>query len=51
MDEISQVTASIDTHSPFQIFHPCWWIDKDGNNPIPFTLITLKDLNTPVMIF
>jgi len=28
-----------------QIFHPCWWIDENGNNPPPFTPITLADLN------
>jgi nicotinamidase-related amidase len=45
MDKISQVAISIDTHNPFQIFHPCWWVDKNGNNPPPFTAITLADLD------
>lgn len=45
LDKISQIAVSIDTHNPFQIFHPCWWVDVDGNNPPPFTLITLKDLD------
>ena len=45
MDNLSRIVASIDTHSPHQIFHPCWWIDENGNNPNPFTLITLADLD------
>jgi len=45
MDKIAQIAVSIDTHNPFQIFHPCWWVDADGNNPPPFTPITLKDLD------
>lgn len=45
MDGISKIAVSIDTHIPHQIFHPCWWIDKDGNHPAPYTVITLKDLD------
>jgi len=46
MNDISRIVASIDTHSPHQIFHPCWWIDENGNNPAPFTAITLADLDS-----
>ena len=45
IDKISQIAVSLDTHNPFQIFHPCWWVDKNGNNPAPYTAITLKDLD------
>lgn len=45
MDEISKIAVSIDTHIPHQIFHPCWWIDKNGNHPAPYTAITLDDLD------
>jgi nicotinamidase-related amidase len=45
LDGISQIAVSIDTHNPFQIFHPCWWVDANGNNPPPFTAITLADLD------
>jgi nicotinamidase-related amidase len=45
MEKISSIAVSIDTHNPFQIFHPCWWIDENGNNPPPFTAITLQDLD------
>jgi nicotinamidase-related amidase len=46
MDKISNIAVSIDTHTPHQIFHPCWWIDENGNNPAPFTAITLADLDS-----
>jgi len=45
MDEISKIAVSIDTHIPHQIFHPCWWIDKNGNHPAPYTEIKLVDLD------
>ncbi|MCH5267099.1 MAG: hypothetical protein J1E62_02040 [Lachnospiraceae bacterium] len=46
MDKISNIAVSIDTHTPHQIFHPCWWIDENGNNPAPYTTITLADLDS-----
>ena len=46
MDKITNIAVSIDTHTPHQIFHPCWWIDENGNNPAPYTPITLADLDS-----
>ena len=46
MDKISNIAVSIDTHTPHQIFHPCWWIDENGNNTAPYTPITLSDLDS-----
>lgn len=46
MDKISNIAVSIDTHTPHQIFHPCWWVDENGNNPAPYTVITLADLDS-----
>lgn len=46
IDKISNIAVSIDTHTPHQIFHPCWWIDENGNNPVPYTPITLADLDS-----
>lgn len=45
MEQITRIVVSLDTHNPFQIFHPCWWIDENGNNPPPFTAITVKGLD------
>lgn len=46
LQKITRIAVSIDTHNPFQIFHPAWWEDQDGNNPTPFTAITLADLDS-----
>lgn len=46
LDKIAKIAVSIDTHTPHQIFHPCWWVDESGNNPAPGTTITLADLDS-----
>jgi nicotinamidase-related amidase len=47
-EHITQITCSLDSHLPFQIFHPAWWADANGNHPAPFTLITYDDINKGV---
>lgn len=44
IDVITNLQYSLDTHRAFQIFYPTFWIDKDGNNPAPFTMITTDDI-------
>ncbi|MCL1875540.1 MAG: hypothetical protein FWF87_04705 [Synergistaceae bacterium] len=41
---ISDITISLDSHDPLQIFHPVWWKDDCGNTPEPFTVITEADI-------
>ena len=41
---ITNITCSLDSHLPHQIFHPAWWADESGNHPAPFTLITYADI-------
>ncbi len=43
-ESITQITCSLDSHLPFQIFHPAWWADAEGRHPAPFTLITYQDI-------
>jgi nicotinamidase-related amidase len=43
--KISRFAYSLDTHLPKQIFFPCWWKDKDGNEPAPFTEITAESIS------
>lgn len=40
---IEDVHATLDSHQRFHIAHPKFWRTKDGKEPSPFTLITLKD--------
>ena len=52
-DHISDITISLDSHDPLQIFHPIWWKDENGNAPLPYTAITAADIKngkwTPIV--
>lgn len=41
---ITDIAVSLDTHILHQIFHPSWWLDKDGNHPEPYTIISEEDV-------
>lgn len=45
---ITTIAASLDTHTPMQIFYPGWWVDDAGGHPAPFTLITAEDVASGV---
>jgi len=40
---ITKITPTLDTHRVYQIFHPAFWVDQNGNHPAPFTVITEED--------
>jgi nicotinamidase/pyrazinamidase len=42
--QLTQIAASLDTHTPFQIFYPSWWKNAQGQRPLPFTSITAEDV-------
>ena len=42
--QITQISCSLDSHLPSQIFSPGWWADPDGNHPAPFTIISADDV-------
>lgn len=44
LDRITQLHFSLDTHSVFQIFHPAWWVDANGEHPAPMTVIRESDV-------
>jgi len=44
--QITDITCTLDSHLPFQIFHPPWWADAEGNHPQPLTLITADDVDS-----
>jgi nicotinamidase-related amidase len=39
LDKLTELAFSMDTHRVFQIFHPSWWKDRNGNPPAPMTPI------------
>jgi nicotinamidase-related amidase len=44
LDRVTQVVATLDTHTAAQIFHPLFWVGPDGTHPAPHTVITLADV-------
>lgn len=44
IDLISKITATLDTHTAFQIFSPSFWEKADGSMVEPHTTITAADL-------
>jgi nicotinamidase/pyrazinamidase len=43
-ERITNITCSLDSHLPHQIFSPQWWADANGQHPAPFTLISWQDI-------
>lgn len=46
MGLITDITVTMDTHFPFQIFFSTFWIDKDGAHPAPFQEIATDDIKS-----
>lgn len=41
---ITEIAPTMDTHAATQIFHPTFWVDKDGENPPPMTAIGYEEI-------
>lgn len=45
LHKITQISLTKDVHTPLQIFHPCWWVDRNGKHPVPVeTVITVESV-------
>jgi len=44
LGNITNITATMDTHLSQQIFHPIFFVDKNGNHPAPYTIIQAEEL-------
>ncbi len=42
--KIDDIVVTLDSHHLVHIAHPIWWVDDDGNQPDPFTLISKDDV-------
>lgn len=42
--QLHSIHVTMDTHHFFHISHPVFWIDRQGNHPDPYTIITSKML-------
>lgn len=44
LGQITDITASLDSHIPYQIFYPTWWRNPNGAHPEPFSVVTAADV-------
>lgn len=45
LSHITKIACTLDTHTVMQIFHEIFWVNDDGDHPIPLqTLITQDDI-------
>jgi len=45
LEQVTTIAASLDSHTPLQIFYPPWWADPDGRAPAPYTAITAAEVH------
>ncbi len=43
-DQLTDITCSLDSHLPHQIFHAAWWEDENGEAPPPMTVISSDEV-------
>ncbi|MCL2760581.1 MAG: hypothetical protein FWD70_02915 [Desulfuromonadales bacterium] len=43
-----KIVITLDTHHPVHIASPCYWQDKNGQNPAPFKSISYDELSTGI---
>lgn len=48
---ITHITATMDTHTTMQIFHPIFLVDQAGEHPEPMTLISYEELEQGRWLF
>jgi nicotinamidase-related amidase len=46
---LTDITCTMDTHFPFQIFFPSFWLDANGQPPAAHTAITTADIRAGKM--
>lgn len=42
--KLADIHVTLDTHHNLDVAHPLFWIDKMGNHPAPFTMISKNDV-------
>ncbi len=51
INQITHITATQDTHTAQQIFHPVFFINQAGEHPAPYTDISADDIRTQKWMF
>lgn len=44
--KLDDIHITLDSHRVWDIAHPIWWKDGNGNHPAPFTLISVADVES-----
>jgi len=44
LPQITEIVATMDTHTATQIFHSVFWVDAVGNHPPAMTMISVEDV-------
>jgi nicotinamidase-related amidase len=44
LPNLTQIVATLDTHTAQMIFHPVFLVDSEGNHPAPMTLVSNEDV-------
>lgn len=50
IDSFQNIIVTLDSHNIIDIAHNLWWVDKNGKNPEPFTVISLEDIENEVWL-
>ena len=50
LNHITRFLNTFDKHPRFAIYHPLWWMNKEGMHPAPFTEISSDDIAQGVWI-
>jgi nicotinamidase/pyrazinamidase len=45
-DRLDDIHITLDSHRNFDVAHPMYWKNSKGDHPNPFTLISVKDVET-----
>jgi len=43
-EKLRYIHVTLDTHQTVHIAHPIFWVDVNGNHPLPYTIIKLEDV-------
>jgi nicotinamidase-related amidase len=46
LGRLTEIAATLDTHAAAQIFHPVFWVDREGRHPEPHTVISVEDVES-----
>ncbi|MFC1598633.1 hypothetical protein ACFL2U_01300 [Patescibacteria group bacterium] len=48
--KLADIHVTMDSHRLLDIAHPAWWVDQNGNNPAPFTIISQDDVANRIWV-